>query len=321
MKILIVGNSGGTNIGESLLVAARELGHEASLVPATDAFRTSQLRRQISWHLLGHKPPRLKEFSQRVLEAAKTFRPDLLIATGLAPINADVLATLTDVRRVVFLTDDPWNADFRAQWFFDALPHYDTVYTPRHANERDLEQAGCKSVCYLRFGYDPRHFFPDPQPKDVDAFFAGGADAERIRLLRPLLTGEYKVSLAGDFWKDENATRAFAAGHYSPDELRRATASAHVNICMVRAANRDGHVMRSFEIPAVGSAMIVQDTPDHRALFEKDVLYFSTPGELDAAFRSLMADSALRQRLATSVHRRIAAGRHTYKDRLATLIS
>lgn len=320
MRILLIGNSGGTNVAESFLVAARELGHEASLVPATDAFRTSPIRRQISWHLLGHRPPRLTQFSARVIEAAATFRPDLLLATGIAPINRDALRALEGTKRVVFLTDDPWNSDFRAQWFFEALPHYDTVYTPRHANENDLKNAGCKHVAYLRFGYDPRHFYADPQPKDIDGFFAGGADPDRVRLLRPLLTGEYNISLAGDFWKNDPTTRPFAVGHYNPDELRRATAAAHVNICMVRAANRDGHVMRSFEIPAVGAAMIVQDTPDHRALFENDVLYFGTPEELATGFRTLMADPPLRQKLATAVHSRVSTGQ-SYKDRLASILS
>ena len=117
MKILLVGNPGGTNVADSLLFAARQLKHEVSLVPATDAFRTSDLRRRISWHVLGHKPPRLAAFSQRVLGDARAFQPDVVIATGLAPISADVLKELSGIRRVVFLTDDPWNRDFSAKWF------------------------------------------------------------------------------------------------------------------------------------------------------------------------------------------------------------
>lgn len=321
MKILLVGNPGGTNVADSLLAAARELGHQASLVPATDAFRTSQLRRRISWHLLGHKPPRLDEFSRRVQESAEAFAPDVLIATGLAPINESALRALAGIPRFVFLTDDPWNPDFAAKWFFAALPHYDVAFTPRRANLQQLADAGCAAVQLLRFGYDPRHFFADPRPKDTDVFFAGGADAERIRLLQPLLNGEFKAQLAGDFWRDTDSTRPFAAGHLGPDELRRATAAAHVNICMVRAQNRDGHVMRSFEIAAVGATMLVQDTEDHRELFGDDVVYFNTPRGLEARFRSLMADPELRASLAERVHRRITGGGHTYRDRLAQMLA
>jgi spore maturation protein CgeB len=320
MKILLVGNPGGTNVADSLLFAARQLKHEVSLVPATDAFRTSDLRRRISWHVLGHKPPRLAAFSQRVLGDARAFQPDVVIATGLAPISADVLKELSGIRRVVFLTDDPWNRDFSAKWFFDALPHYDTVCTPRRANIDDLRAHGCRDVRYMRFGYDPRHFHPDPQTRTVDAFFAGAADAERTAFLAPLLRGEFKVQLAGDFWGKHSATRDYASGHFDPAELRRGTARAHVNICMVRTANRDGHVMRSLEIPAVGGAMLVQDTSDHRDLFGDDVLYFDTPAGLESQFRLLLGDPLLRERLAVAVHRRIVNGRHTYRDRLESLV-
>lgn len=320
MKILLVGNPGGTNVADSLLFAARELGHEASLVPANDAFRTSDLRRRISWHILGHKPPRLNAFSQRVLDDANAFAPDVLIATGLAPISEDVLKEMTGIRRVVFLTDDPWNSGFSARWFFNALPHYDVVFTPRQANIDDLNVHGCNDVRFLRFGYDPRHFHADPQTKVVDAFFAGGADEERIALLAPLLNGEFKVELAGDFWTKQQLTRDFAVGHFDPAQLRRGTARAHVNICMVRAANRDGHVMRSLEIPAIGGAMLVQDTEDHRALFGDDVLYFKTAKGLESRFRALIADPALRERLARAVHSRIVNGGHTYRHRLEALL-
>ncbi|MGQ0560710.1 MAG: CgeB family protein [Gemmatimonadota bacterium] len=320
MRILFIGNAGGTNVAESLLVAARALGHEASLVPAADAFRTSDLRRRISWHLLGHRPPRLKAFSARVLEAARAFAPDHIIATGLAPVSDDALRRLAGSRRSVFLTDDPWHPGFTAHWFFDAVLHYDVVFTPRHANLSGLVTHGCADVRYLRFGYDPRFFYADPQPARVDAFFAGGADEDRVRLLQPILTGEFTVELAGDFWADWKPTRAFAQGHYDPAELRRATAAARVNLVMVRAANRDGHVMRSFEAPAVGGALLVQDTADHRELFGDDVVYFVTSAELLAGLRRLLADASLRERLALAVHRRITGGRHTYRDRLVEML-
>lgn len=320
MKILFIGNSGGTNVAESLLAAARALGHEASMLSTADAFRTSPLRRRISWHLLGHKPPRLQAFSERVREAVELFRPDHVIATGLAPVTEAVLRAADGIKRSVYLTDDPWNSDFSAKWFFDALLQYDVVYTTRRANLDDLAAHGCRDVRYLPFGYDPRLFHPDPQPKSIDGFFAGGADDERTRFLQPILTGEFTVSLAGDYWARSTITRAYAAGHLDPDQLRRATAAARVNICMVRARNRDGHVMRSFEIAAVGAAMLVQDTLEHRDLFGEDVLYFKTPKGLEAKFRSLLADEPLRHDLAARVCQRIRAGGHTYQDRLEAML-
>ena len=52
-----------------------------------------------------------------------------------------------------------------------------------------------------------------------------------------------------------------------------------MNLCLVRRANRDGQVMRSYEAAAIGSCMLVEDTPEHRELFGPDgeaVVYFET---------------------------------------------
>jgi hypothetical protein len=70
------------------------------------------------------------------------------------------------------------------------------------------------------------------------------------------------VLLAGAYWDRYPAFRAYALG------IKRAlTAAAKVNLCLVRRANRDGHVMRSFEIAAIGGCMLAQDTDEHRDIF------------------------------------------------------
>lgn len=323
MKLLFVGNPGGTNVAESFLHAAKTLRLHATLVPATSAFRASALRRHVSWRLLGHKPPRLAEFSERVATDTRTFQPSHLVATGLAPLMADTLRTLTDVRKIAFLTDDPWNPEFTSKWFMDALPVYDVVYTTRRTNMSDLTRQGCRDVRYMPFGYDPRHFFRDPRPKDVDVFFAGGAEPARVEYLAPLLGGEFSAALAGDRWDHYPATRSFYRGHLDAEQLRKQTSAARVNVCLVRRTNRDGHVMRSFEIPACGGCMVVEDTEEHRTIFgapERAVLYFASPGELLSQVRRLLLDEALQQRLANAAHEIVASGRHTYADRLADLI-
>ena len=51
----------------------------------------------------------------------------------------------------------------------------------------------------------------------------------------------------------------------------------------MRRANRDGNCMRTFEVPAIGSCMLTEDTEDHRTLFGPEgesVLYFNTIPEM-----------------------------------------
>jgi spore maturation protein CgeB len=100
------------------------------------------------------------------------------------------------------------------------------------------------------------------------------------------------------------------------------TAAAKVNLILVRRANRDGHVMRSFQAGAIGGCLAVEETSEHNEIFGAEgeaVRYFRTPGEAAALCRSLLSDGAERERLAAAVRSRIREGGHTYGDRLLTM--
>jgi len=91
----------------------------------------------------------------------------------------------------------------------------------------------------------------------------------------------------------------------------------------VRRSNRDGHCMRTFELPAMRTCMVVEDTEEHREIFGPDgecVTYFQSPEELLAAVRRLLADDEARTRLADACHKRICGGRNTYRDRLVQML-
>src|SRR5207253_2362275 len=117
---------GGTNIADSFLHAAKQMRIEASLVPVAAAFRANPLHRLVSWHLLGHKPPHLSEFSRRVVQDARMINATHVVATGLAPIDAESLRQI-EAKKIIYLTDDPWNPDFTASWFMESVREYDVV--------------------------------------------------------------------------------------------------------------------------------------------------------------------------------------------------
>jgi spore maturation protein CgeB len=117
--------------------------------------------------------------------------------------------------------------------------------------------------------------------------------------------------------------RAHALGQQPPEQLCALTAAAKVNLCLVRRANRDGHVMRSFEIAALGGCMLAEDTEEHREIFGGDgecVVYFRNPAEAADRARRLLGDAAERARLACAVRARVVQGAHTYRDRLVTML-
>lgn len=300
----------------------------------TEAYAGPRWLRSFFWRCLGRRPLRLRSFSRQMVATAKLRRPRVVVTTGIAPLDrGSVLALRAGGCRVVnYLTDDPWNPAHRAPWFFKALPAYDAVFSPRRANLDDLRSLRGPSIHYLPFAYAPEFHHPpnsltdeEKQRHHAEIAFIGGADADRVPLMRHLAGAGFKLALWGGYWSRIGGMEHWARGHADEETFRKVVASADMNLCLVRRANRDGHAMRTFELAAVGGCMLVEETAEHRELFGDEdacVRYFTTPDGLVAKAGALLSDPAARLRLASAVRHRICEeGHHTYADRLATLMT
>ena len=262
------------------------------------------------------------------MDAARAEGVAAVLATGIAPLDVNALETLgrMAVKRLNFLTDDPWNPEHHAPWFLDALRHYDHVFTPRRANVSDLRSLRGPAVSYLPFAYDPATHHPaapltpdDRERFAADIVFAGGADSERVRVVAPFIEAGFNVALYGGYWDRYPATRRHARGFLDQHGLRKAIAGAHVSLCLVRRANRDGHAMRTFEVAAMGGCMLVEETPEHRQIFGSDgdaVVYFRTTDDAITTARALLRDAPRRRSLGNRVRGLVVDGGHTYAERL-----
>jgi spore maturation protein CgeB len=329
--MVIVGQQGGTNIGASLQRAAERTPLTSHLVDVHSAGAAPRWSRFVNWRLGGHRPARLNLCSRMVVNTCRRFRPRWVLSTGLVPLNAEGLAELgaMGIRRLNYLTDDPWNPTLGSRWALAALRQYDHVFSVRRANLEQLVEHGCKHVSYLPFGFDRDLFFPEQPDRPesgqlgADVLFVGGADRERVPFIAALSRLRVSVAVYGDYWSRYPETRACHRGYGDVGTLRQATSEAKVNLCLVRRANRDGQVMRSYEAAAIGSCMLVEDTPEHRELFGADgesVVYFRTIDEMVERLCRLLDAPRERMRLRGAVRDRISLGRHTYDDRLQSIL-
>ncbi|HVA49253.1 MAG TPA: glycosyltransferase [Pirellulales bacterium] len=325
-RLLLCGNLGGTNIADSFSHVGPEFGWELRVLETNRAFEAGQVARTLSWRLLDHRPPRLGRYNRTLRFELDRFRPQLLLTLGVCPVTADtlMLARRLEAQTANYSTDDPWSPAHRARRFHRSIPYYDHVFTPRRANVDDFTRAAARAVHYLPFAYDPRFSFREATTingERADIIFVGGGDRDRIPLLRELVHAGFRLRIHGSYWGRDPVTRSACAGQVGPRELRTATCGADVNLILVRRANRDGHVMRSFEAAACGGCLLVEDTAEHREIFADTVTYFSTTGEMIEQARRLLADPERRRRSAEASHRRIAVeGRNTYADRLQTIL-
>jgi glycosyltransferase involved in cell wall biosynthesis len=331
-RALLVANGDRSHVGAHL-IAGESPETPVTLIDIRAAWEGPRLWGRILHHFAGKRPARLGAFSARVASLGGDGRFTHLITTGVAPVTARVLAQLRDsgLRTVNFLTDDPWNPVNGAAHFWSALRQYDVVFTPRTANLGDLHKHGCRDVRYLPFAYNPDEHFPEAAVSaeerstyQCDVAFIGGADAQRVELLRPLLATALSCNLYGGYWERHAATREHARGMVVERNYRLAVSGARVNVCMGRLANRDGHAMRSYELPAMGAALVVEDTSEHRDMFgadEASVLYYRSAESLAAQVVRLCSDEALRARLAQAARQRVATPANTYAARLKTMLA
>ncbi len=330
-RLLIVGQRSGTHVGGSLERSAHALALHTNFLEIVQASRGPRFLNRLTWQFLDHKPLHWKFFGQTVVEMCERGCPDVLLVTGLSPVNVNALARIKDLGVCLcnYLTDDPWNPVHRSRWFLKALTQYDFVFTPRRANIDDLHKATKACIRYLPFGYDPELFAPveltpaEQVAFDSDVVFAGGADKERIPYLAALHQAGFNVALYGGYWERYPETRSMARGLIGVEQLRKALTGAKVALCLVRRANRDGHAMRSFEVPAVKACMLVERTEEHISLFGEEgeaVRYFSNIPEMLEKTAWLLSRPEERSRLAEAAHRVVVEGEHTYRDRLKTIL-
>jgi spore maturation protein CgeB len=331
-RLLIVGNPDPVHVGAHLLNGAQALGLKAEICDSNEAFTAPWPLVKFNWKFRGHRPSHLDRFSQKVVEACRRRQPTWMISTGISPIADWAIEKIGEmgIKRLNFLTDDPWNPAHHAPWFMKTLPLYDLVFSPRRANLADLRQIGCKQVSYLPFAYAPEMHYPEPfAPADenrfaADVIFIGGADADRVSSVVMLIRAGFNVALYGGYWARFQETKAHSRGHADPQTARKAIGGAKVALCLVRQANRDGHSMRTFETPAIGACLLMEKTEEHQEIFGQEfetAAYFAGADEMVDKLRWLLSNDGERSRLSVSSHQLITTGGHTYRDRLYKMLS
>jgi spore maturation protein CgeB len=326
MRLLVVGVMKPGHMGAYLSSAARLLEFDYQSIDAGLAEARTRIAQSFYWRFCGKRPARLGRFARSVVGACESYRPDVVVTTGRAPLLARHIADMQmlGAKVVNYSTDDPWNVTQKAPWFVATLANYDVVFTPRRANLGQFRDIGVKRLHYLPFAYDPEIHKPWPadKPRDrkSDVLFVGGCDGDRLSLMSDLARAGVSLALFGGYWDRHEVTRPFARGIADQDIIRAASASAGISLCLVRRANRDEHVMRSYEAAAIGGCILAEDTGDHRKLFGDCACYFKTADDLLAQATALLADPDRRAALAGRLCARLKDDRDTYASRLSEII-
>jgi spore maturation protein CgeB len=334
LKLLLVETSQYAPASPLFLEAAQSVpGLEVTLVDEKEFFApiATSLPHRALYRLLGRRPPRLRAFERTLMETAEATRPDVVLVVKGPYVRPNILRRLRRMGAVLvnFSTDDPFSPVAKFPHLRETIRDYDVYATPRTANLAQLKAHGARKTVVIPFGYKPTVHFVDemaaPGVNSTDVVFIGGADADRIAFFRRVVAiwPGVRLDLYGNYWNRDAVLRRFWRGFAYGDLYRAATRRATAAINLVRQCNRDGHVMRSFEVPACGGCMVAERTPDHASFFDdgREALFFDTPEELVHHARMLASDRGRRDAVVAAGHARVIRDRHTDRDRLETLLS
>lgn len=334
MRILLVGNGQEHQMGAFFLRALDAREHECVFVDESKYFGkiTSSWIHRLAFHLLEH-PLNYQRFNRDTLNLGLHFKPQLIIVIKGAYLSPGVLAQLRNETHSVLInyaTDDPFSPVVATRDLLSGIPEY-TVYACTKRNIlNDIMQAGCQHAVFVPFGYDPGYHFLEP-PLTVeeksrfksDIVFIGGADADRVPIFRMLIkTKPMDLRLYGGYWNRDFQLRRYYRGWAVGRDFRMVLHGAKIALGLVRRSNRDGHSMRTFEIPACGTFMLAERTDEHLEFFEeaKEVGYFNSNEELIEKIHYYLKHDTERQHMAEASHIRVMQGHHTYRDRLLAIL-
>ncbi len=290
---------------------------------------------KIVYRLLGRRPLAYWAYNQSLLESARSFRPDVVFVVKGACVSRNTLRTIklqTSATLINYATDDPFNRASNSRGLVESIPGYDIYTCTKTAVMEDVRKKGCKRVAFVPFGYKPSAHFPEqPSSQDEkvrfgsDVVFIGGCDADRVPYFEALVQRmpDLRLHLYGGYWGRHHKLRPYHRGFAMGRDYRLALGGARIVVNLVRRANRDGHVMRSFEVPACGAFMLAERTKEHLDLFKEAVeaAYFNSAEELVEKVRYYLSHETERQRIAEAGYRRVTTGGNAYTDRLTQVLA
>jgi spore maturation protein CgeB len=321
---------------EALEELSREEGHEFNFFDQAPYFKLLErsLFHRVANRLLAGRPLTYWKFNKELIKAARLFRPNLLLIIKGALVSPKTLQQIKrDTRAVLvnYATDDPFNPRVTTRDLKDGISYYDFYACTKRAIMADIKKAGCWDVAFVPFGYKRTVHFPEmpgtPGEKASfvsDVVFIGGCDVDRIPYFEALLKAlpNLQLHLYGGYWDRHPILQEYHRGFALGRDYRLALNGAKIALNIVRRANRDGHVMRTFEVPACGAFVLAERTEEHLEYFEenKEAAYFNSEEELVDKVRYYLAHDAERERISQAGYKKVISGGHTYLHRLRKIL-
>jgi len=274
--------------------------------------------------------PWIRKANREMVWEARRFNPDVLVVFGQNRVLAGALAqirTMSSASAVFIWPDTLVNLSV---FIIAALPLYDWVGTYSKSTVPIFERLGGRRVVWLPLGSDP-HLHPVVPPRAefrCDVAFVGQWRPERELSIAALLTElpGISVKIWGPDWgrrtHNPGILRAWQKRSLFGREFSQAVASCKANLNIIDETNYPAANMRFFEIPCAGGLQVCSSCPEMESDFKdgETVFYYHSVSQLPGIVRTLLADDALRDRVACAAREKVLRD-HTYARRAQTILA
>lgn len=241
-----------------------------------------------------HFPSR--ELNEKITKAIiKNIYDVVWIDKGIFVSKKSLLTIKKKLPSAVIIGYSPDNMAERhnqSQHFIDSLPYYDYYITTKSYIVEDLKKMGAKNVIFVNNAYEETFHHPyEVTPEDKkklggEVGFIGSWEEERFLSMKYLAEHGVPVRVwGGGKWQDYVDVipnlKVEGKGLFSED-YNKALSAFDISLCFLRKMNFDQQTTRSMEIPACGSMLMAERTPEHETLFKdnEEAVFFSTNEEL-----------------------------------------
>jgi spore maturation protein CgeB len=273
------------------------------------------------------------------MESVATERPDVVFVDNSYCITR---ATLRKLRAIcdpllVYHSPDDMTASHNLTWPVRlTFPEWDLFFTTKTFNVPELRARGVREPILVGNAFDPDFHRPLAQEEvgenyeRFDLVFVGTFEEDRFRYIRKLVDAGYSIAIYGSparrfsrGWATMRHDRIMVGPPAIGADYSRAMHHGKAALCFLRKMNRDQITTRSIEIPGMGRPMIAEKTQEHDDHFVdgSEYLGFRDETELLDKVRILLADDALRSRIARAGRARCFASGYTTADRGVEMIA
>ncbi len=239
----------------------------------------------------------VKKLNEEIIKVAQETKPHFILIHKPVLIEPGTVENLKKLGTKVFtyFADDIQNPLSVSRRLYKALPLYDAHFTNKSHQIEDLKKMGGRKVFFVSASPDLDFYYPEKISEEekkklgADLVFIGNCyEKYRAEFLERVCRYGYNIKIYGSLWDRLSSCRCLRKSGSlmlrpaEGDDYRRVMNSSKIAIALLSKMNRDQHTRRTFEIPACGTFMLHERTPEAVSFFKEgeEAEFFSSFDEL-----------------------------------------